>query len=61
MKFLRIALQIVGNLRGIFTLIILTRLVFLENIPAATFLEILSGMVLLITPPAQGGEDSDHD
>lgn len=61
MKFLRIALQIVGNLRGIFTLIILTRLVFLENIPAATFLEILSGMVLLITLPAQGGEDSDHD
>jgi hypothetical protein len=52
-KALRITLQIVSNLRNIFILIILTRLLFLEDIPAAAFIEVLGGIILLATTPLQ--------
>jgi hypothetical protein len=61
MKFLSMILKIAGNLRNILTLVILTRLLFLENMQGALFLEILSGMAILIPTQLLGGEDIDHD
>lgn len=61
MKYLNIILKIISNVRNILTLIILTRLLFLENIQVASFLEIISGMAILITTPLNECSDGCYD
>lgn len=53
MTFLNTLLKVIGNLRNILTLIILTRLLFLENSQIASFLEVLSALGILLTTPLE--------
>ena len=49
MKYLHILLKLLAYCRDIILLVMLSRLILLENIPAASILEIL-GMLIVLLP-----------
>lgn len=50
MKYLNLIIKLLGNVRSIFVLIILTRLLFVETNQMALFAEIVGGGAVLMNP-----------